>query len=88
MSGIHFDADAAGREVKAWKDRVAGGLCSSGYHGRSSKNIKIAAAQPLQHWWCQRLLRLVLEDRVVVQLSFVKPAFLGINILYTAYILT
>ena len=31
---------------------------------------------------------LVLEDRVVVQLSFIKPAFLGINILYTAYILT
>nr|DAV38230.1 MAG TPA: hypothetical protein [Caudoviricetes sp.] len=34
------------------------------------------------------MLRLVLEDRVVVQLSFIKPAFLGINILYTAYILT
>jgi hypothetical protein len=44
MSGIHFDADAAGRGVKAWKDRVAGGLLHQGYHGRSSKNIKIAAA--------------------------------------------
>ena len=44
MSGVHFDADAAGRGVKAWKDRVAGGLLHQGYHGRSSKNIKIAAA--------------------------------------------
>lgn len=40
MSGVHFDADAAGRGVKAWKDRVAGGLLHQGYHGRSSKTSR------------------------------------------------